>query len=137
MQKIVINVFGDYFYTKKVYIDGNFVGNIRTAELKIDKPENAKKIKVEFLGGLFSTEYEIPADDNSYLLEFSRKSHRIFNSILIAILAITILDVTFTHFMSGMVMNILLCGIILFYIIYSLVTRKNRYSVSARKIHIE
>ncbi len=135
MKKIVINISDnlvtEYFHTKKVFVDDVYIGKFRK-EISFDKPENAQKVRVELLGGIYSTEADISSNNDSYLLELSNKSSRIIQYLTLLVASYIMLDVIALHFLPVIGLHILLWGTLFLSAIYLFATRKNRYSVSAK-----
>jgi Flp pilus assembly protein TadB len=126
--KISDNLLVEKILKKKIFIDDKFVFATRSNLVKISKEDNQSEIKIEILGGFYSTEFSL-SKNTSYSVFCENKDDKIGKFTTISICLLLILEIINFHFVPTIIWGIVLWGNLLFWFLLDLIKRKKRYKV--------
>lgn len=137
--KIIINFSDIYLYenvlTKYIYINNELVGSTNSNSFVLNNKNPSKQnVKVKILGGLYSSNCDIPASNKSFVISFHNKISKIFQYIIVFVSFYIILDIVLLKFLPTNILGVLLWGTLITIVLYELVLRKKRYKITIKEI---
>ena len=132
MRKVFLRISGlssiDKLFPNKVFVNGEFVTKFKGVEFLLDGIDNSSTIlRVDFFGGLYSAECEIPSSDKSCAIVFENKQDRIFKRIVLGVILVTVIEVVFVQVLPIWLCYTLLFGSFLVWGCMDLVKRKKKF----------
>lgn len=120
---------------KTVLLNGvevaKFTGNKFT--IKNVTEENVK-LTLKLWNGFYSTECEIPATQNSCLVEFDYKMDRILRLVFLAVLLLTFIDIFFIKLLPVVVYYVLFYGSLFAWGLIDVIRRKKKFAVTVTEV---
>ena len=132
MRKVFLRISGlssiDKLFPNKVFVNGEFVTKFKGDEFLLDGIDNSSTIlRVDFFGGLYSTECVIPSCDKSCAIVFENKQDNIFKRVVLGVILVTIIEVVFVRMLPIWLCYTLLFGSILVWGCMDLLKRKKKF----------
>lgn len=132
MRKVFLKVSGlspfDKLFSNKLFVNGKYFAKFKGDEFLLDGIENSSAVvRVDFFGGLYSTECEIPSGDNSCAIVFENKQDTIFERIVLGVILVTVIEVVFVRVLPIWLCYSLLFGSLLAWGCMDLVKRKQKF----------
>lgn len=132
MRKVFLKISGlsffDRLFSNKLFVNGKFFAKFKGEEFLLDGIDNSSiVVRVDFFGGLYSTECEIPSCDKSCVIVFENKQDRIFKGIVLGVILVTLIEVVFVRVLPIWICYTLLFGSFLVWGCADLVKRKRKF----------
>ena len=120
---------------KTVLLNGVEVAKFTSNKFTIKNvtKENVK-LTLKLWNGFYSTECEIPATQNSCLVEFDYKMDRILRLVFLAVLLLTFIDIFFIKLLPVVVYYVLFYGSLFAWGLIDVIRRKKKFAVMVTEV---
>lgn len=132
MRKVFLKINGlssfDKLFSNKVFVNGKFFSKFKGDEFLLEGIENSPTVvHVDFFGGLYSSECEIPSCDKPCAIVFENKQDNIFKRIVLGVILVTVIEVVFVRVLPIWLCYTLLFGSFLVWGCMDLAKRKKKF----------
>ena len=116
------------FVTKKVYADDQLVGSFKKDSMKLNLKGETNRLKIDVLGGLFSSECVLPDGNKPIVVTASNKSYGKLQVVTAILCLFVVMEILFFRLIPTGILFYVFWGILLLELVYIFARRRKRYS---------